>query len=375
MNRWTTNLSWIIVPTVFLSGWWTQSDEPASVPASPEPSANAQASEASTSSTTTAQSTLTPATPSASQDTTSLADEVLAEGTSGESEKVWILPSELSVEAIESLPDSVKEALQRRRQLFESLTDSERSSLRDLHQQLTAHPQAEQLERVLVNYNRWLESLTSIQRAELADMSIEARIEKIKEIKHRQEEEMLQKLADRAVTSADIEAIVAWAGERSLQYEERLTELLPSSMRNPPPNRRPSDEPNRSTPRFWLFSFQLSDLNEILNDDDLTALTDRLTPSAADVLKREMTREQRLEQVVRWLMADLISRMRPAPEVLEAFFRDELNDQERADLDQRSPQDRMEALRDLYLRRKFPRNRGRGPFSPPGGFSGQGGNR
>lgn len=343
MNRWTTNLSWALLP-VFACLLLA--------PAAQEPRDSGSSS----------MSQLEPP-PSQLANPASLL--------SGSSElnvdsEVSILPDSLTLEALESLPDTTKEALQRRRERFESLTEAERESLRNLHRRLTAHEDAERLEHVLVNYNRWLESLTSIERAELADMSIEARIEKIKEIKRRQEEEMLQKLADRAVIGTDIEVIGAWAGEMSMRYDAELESRLPASMRQGSSNsRRPPSDNSRPSPRFWLFSFQLNTLNDVLNDSDMELLIGRLSPNAASVLEREMTREQRLEQIVRWLAADWISRMRPAPEVLEEFFREELTDQERADLDQRSPQDRMEALRDMYLRRRFPRNRGRGPFTPP----------
>ena len=116
--------------------------------------------------------------------------------------------------------------------------------------------------------------------------------------------------------------------------------------------------------RFILFFFRPADIARVVNDEDLLALSEGLSPNAASVLARAEGREQRIEQISRWLAAAFASRMRAslAPEVLEEFFREQLTDAEREDLDRLSPQDRLEALRDLYLRRAFPRNRGRSPF-------------
>ncbi|MCA9107100.1 MAG: hypothetical protein KDA83_16900 [Planctomycetales bacterium] len=280
-----------------------------------------------------------------------------------------LLPENLSPEAIAALSDSAKQTLQRRRERFDRLSAAEQDSLRALHQQLVGHEDAERLERVLVNYSRWLETLTSIERAELADMTIEARITRIKEIKREQEEKTLQELADRAVTGDDIDVIQRWGNEMSLKYDADLEAIAnESTYRGPGWNRRApqptNDDSGRRRVRFILFFFRPADIARVVNDEDLLALSEGLSPNAASVLARAEGREQRIEQISRWLAAAFASRMRAslAPEVLEEFFREQLTDAEREDLDRLSPQDRLEALRDLYLRRAFPRNRGRGPF-------------
>ena len=287
-----------------------------------------------------------------------------------------VLRSPQDAADLQTLTDQRKEILRRRRERFERLGASERERLRQLHQDLVVRDDAAKLEVVLVNYNRWLESLTSIQRAELADMRIDDRIAKIKEIKQIQEERAFRSLADSAVTREDIGHIGHWIRMMADRHEAEILERFEEnrSQMGPGWNRFVPQAPNDPEARVRLLSFTMmslppTDLAQMLSDDDVGLLIKNLSEPAARVLQSDLPREDQIAQVGRWLAADFVSRMRAgiSAEELERFFREELTDAARAELDQKSPQDRQERLRDLYIRRGFGRNSRRnseGPIGP-----------
>ena len=277
-----------------------------------------------------------------------------------------------TLESVGRLDAATKALLQRRRERFEELSPCERERLSRLHSELASHENRDQLQQILVAYNRWLLTLTSIERAELADLPLDRRIERIKEIKRVQEEKTFERLAEKAVTRADIEHLNRWLRTTVVAREAGIREKLgPLAGRVLP--RGPI--PNADRERVLIgaaMGLQTKDLIEILQPEDFQAMRDGLSESASKVLEAETSPEEQVERVRRWLAADFWSRVRAGipVEELEKFFSEELSDAERADLDQKSPEDRIERLRDLFLFRRLPRG-GRGGGPPFGLGSGR----
>lgn len=278
---------------------------------------------------------------------------------------------------VRSLPEERKETLSRRRERFDRLANDEQERLRRLHRELTRRDDARALEEVLLNYNRWLESLTSIQRAELADLTIEDRIARIKELMRLQEEQTLRDLAA-SVGRADIEQIGRWTNLMAERHGEVILVRIEEHRRNMPANwsrffANPPVEPAARARwlAFAMMALPPAVIADVVSDEDMATLRGSLGDQARSVLDAELTEEEQIAQVGRWLAADFASRMRAgiSSAELERFFAEELDDATRAELDQKSPQDRLERLRDLYLRRGFGRGSRRFPNSPTEGPS------
>ncbi len=276
---------------------------------------------------------------------------------------------------VRSLPEERKETLSRRRERFDRLANDEQERLRRLHRELTRRNDARALEEVLLNYNRWLESLTSIQRAELADLTIEDRIARIKELMRLQEEQTLRDLAA-SVGRADIEQIGRWTNLMAERHGDVLLVRIEEHRRNMPANwsrffANPPVEPAARARwlAFAMMALPPAVIADVVSDDDMATLRSSLGDQARSVLDADLTEEEQIAQVGRWLAADFASRMRAgiSSAELERFFAEDLDDATRAELDQKSPQDRLERLRDLYLRRGFGRGSRRFPNSPPEG--------
>src|SRR4051794_39380166 len=88
----------------------------------------------------------------------------------------------------EMTPDQ-KEDLRRKKNRFDELSIDEQRRLRDLHQSIATDPNASDLMDTVTRYSRWLATLDSTERSTLLDIKEpEKRIERIKELMHKQEE-------------------------------------------------------------------------------------------------------------------------------------------------------------------------------------------
>ena len=83
----------------------------------------------------------------------------------------------------------------------------------------------------------------------------------------------------------------------------------------------------------------------------------RLSPSAQKLLNQEDGRQEKLKMVRGWLFVGWMSMRRNtiSEAELERFFNEQLTEEARQKLDQKSPEDRINMLREMYMRRRMNR--------------------
>jgi predicted outer membrane protein len=273
---------------------------------------------------------------------------------------------------LSQLSEAEKAELAKKRERFDRLSVDEQRRYRDFHLELENHPETERLTRILVNYNMFLQSLTSIERAKLADLPLDERIAEVQSLKQRQDWRAFNRLAEQSVTPKDLEALFMWIGQVALAHEPQVQDAFFSLNPEFDPARLPRQPIDKA--RFWS-GFVIGQLGEdtlkIPTDEEIEELGQRLSPSAQEFLNLAADREEKLRRLRGWLFVGWMSRRRNtiSEEELERFFNEQLTEEERQTLDQKSPEDRMDLLREMYVRRRM--NRGaRGGTRSGGGRSG-----
>jgi hypothetical protein len=127
---------------------------------------------------------------------------------------------------VQGLSEADKTALLAKKQRFDELKDSEKQRLRQLHEQLSAAPDAAQLQKVMGRYCDWLKSLEPTERATLLSMEPDKRIERIKEIVSRQEHRRFSDYVTFYLPENDRQAIYKWLDDYVGSHEPEILEDL-----------------------------------------------------------------------------------------------------------------------------------------------------
>ena len=267
---------------------------------------------------------------------------------------------------LEGLSESEKAELAGKRERFERLSSEEQQRYREFHAQLENHPESVRLTRILMNYDAFLQSLTSIERAKLADLPLDEKIAEVQSLKFKQDWQAFNRLAEQSLTSKDFELLFNWIGQVALDHEAELQVAFYAERPEFDTDRLPKTKTDRM--RFWS-GFIIGQLGEdtlkIPSDEELIALGNRLSPSAQKLLDQEEGRQEKLKMVRGWLFVGWMSMRRNtiSEAELERFFNEKLTEEDRQTLDQKSPEDRINMLREMYMRRRMNRP-GRGGNRP-----------
>src|SRR5262249_4315893 len=103
------------------------------------------------------------------------------------------------------LDDEEKEQLSQNFERFRRLDPAQQDRLRRLHGELESSAGKDALQKVMQNYHEWLKGLSAAQRAELASLAPEERLEKIDDIRAAQ-----RRREGMRVSPQDMEKIEAW---------------------------------------------------------------------------------------------------------------------------------------------------------------------
>lgn len=265
---------------------------------------------------------------------------------------------------IEAMTPKEKEQLRKRQDQFAALESAEQDRLHRLYDNLAAAPDSGALRAVADRYYDWLKALPPISRAELVELSLEQRVQRVKSLLARQAAERFERLG-----TDESRVLAAWLAGLT----DRMTEALPEPFRarirqEPDPQRR------RTALLMTLQTTRLPDgarrsMDQVLNDDDLADLRAKLPERTRLELERHPTAEQ-WRIVKGWIPQLMRHRWTgrgprgPFPSTeeqgLAEFFENELED---ADFDRllALPAEEMQhELQRLYFQR--------GKGSPPSGF-------
>lgn len=118
-------------------------------------------------------------------------------------------PLEARRARLEAMPDDERDRLMRNQQRFEQMPEAQQEELRALHAALEQDPQSEQLKRVMRRYQEWLKTLPTSRRAELQQLPIDERVERIKSWQAEARREQ-----SRHLEPSDIKTYLEWIEKR-----------------------------------------------------------------------------------------------------------------------------------------------------------------
>ncbi|MGE0537075.1 MAG: hypothetical protein AB7O68_19030 [Pirellulales bacterium] len=233
---------------------------------------------------------------------------------------------------------------------FERLTPAEQERRVELEAALAADPQAAELRETMRQYQQWLKTISSSQRAELRALPGEQRVARIAELRHAQEVEAARRHDQRAlaalietrllghVTDADLRDKLESAPEfarRAVLFRQHGPQFIQEMRRELTPEELQALEP------------QMSDL-----------MQQQLRSAGSDEAKQRLI-AQRLRDVRRQLfegdgLALLTWMGNESEPELDRFFRDDLTEAQRESLLSLPPDQMRFRLRRLYLHEKYP---------------------
>lgn len=286
-------------------------------------------------------------------------------------------------ETLKKLSPEEKNALLQKKERFEALPAEEQQRLRELNTAIASSGQSEKLHSTLDRYHEWLKSLTTKQRADLLELPLELRIDRIKELMQQQERDRLRALGGKQLPEADIDAIFDWLEDFMKQHEEKYLERLPEDYRK---RLRDQDEVSRrrSLMRGIIMRGPRSDFPLPMRED-LDRLLPTLSGETRSALESAKTAEEKQQLARQWIFSAMISKVLPSAsdEDLRKVF-NELTPEQRERLERKSPEDVKRELTWRFHWKQWPGREGwRGPGGPgfgpggptfrPGGPNGQGG--
>jgi len=260
-----------------------------------------------------------------------------------------------------------KEELQRKKERYDNLTYEEKLRLRQLHEQLSCHRDAGRLRKIMIRYNDWLKSLSPSQRVELAELSGQERIAKIKQFMQEQESQRFSQLVKTRLGQEDVRTIFAWLHEYAQRHERELLSRLSDEARK---RVLQETDPKKRWP-LLLHAFQRRRPggNPISPDaNEIAELREGLSAEAQKAL--DSVPDQQKQMLIQfWIRAAVMSRWMVSEEELMEFFAKKLTSQQRESLES-LPRDQLQReLRRMYYQHRFGRpgggdRRGRFPKWP-----------
>jgi len=296
---------------------------------------------------------------------------------------------EVRRQRVQTMDLSAKEELLRQLESFRSMTPDQQERLRRLHDRLEQDPQAEELRLVMHRYYQWLKTLKPYQRAELAELAPQDRVERIKKLVQEQArreakrvagtdparlERLKRLLQDQVPKGAkrlgadDVEGLVRWMEQHVLAKQSELIGELPPARRQElqailaktaDPARR------RELLAVAWFQGQVRNLDKPLamTPSELDELRSRLSPGTRERLQGLSEAEQR-RMVTTWVRLLLLHhasgqhRVKASADVsddeLAEFLEHKINPELRDRLLSLPPEEMRRELWTAYLRSKLP---------------------
>lgn len=291
-----------------------------------------------------------------------------------------------------ALSPAEKKDLQGKQERFYRLDTQAQNELRDLHDDLTQAPDAARLQAVLTRYSRWLQTLSSGQRAELLSLPPDERVAEIKRLLQQQTASRMRSYVPRKLADDDLHAIADWVEQmvqrrepeilqRWPMFKERLDGITDAKRRN----------------QALVFMVHRSGLQRDWlkpTSEEIERLKTTLSAEAQQELEKAKAEGRLPELAEAWMRAAMFSRLAGPPvdpEQLRKFFKEDLKPEDREYLESLPPERMQAELVRLYFSHRFRRDglgdwpgfrkpgsgiRGPGPrFGPPGIPKPNGGNR
>jgi hypothetical protein len=283
------------------------------------------------------------------------------------------------IKRLKKLSPFDKDELAQKKERFDKLSPDEQARLRALHTNLVRHDQGDRLYGVATRYAQWLRTLPAGQRAELLSLPPEQRLERIRAVKQKQDEQRIRELVHTSLQPEDPQVVRTWLGEYAEAHKKELFSSLSSEMQQ-----RMRADPDGARRRFGMLLAMPGRHSGLRlpppTDEEIDRLRERLSDEARQALDSVDTTDKKLALAIHWVRAAAWSRMLgpPAsPEELEHFFANTLDDRRRDELEKLPREQFDQQLQWEYRMHKFRTRPGgfrppfhRGPDGRPGRFRG-----
>ena len=278
-----------------------------------------------------------------------------------------------------------KALLAGKKKRFDELKPPELAHLQGLYEAISSDAEAQKHEETIRRYNKWLADLSSGQRGKILDIKDpKERIDKIKELMRKQEEERFQQFVELDVTNADRDTVYAWLEAFIVQHEDQIMTRLREEAR-----RRIQEAPDEAARRKALIDrwqsarWYVPDM-PFPTKDDFNQLFAKLSDEAKTRITAGANTDEQEQRLTDLMRAAIVSRVfsQPSREDLQKFYANmKPDDPRRERLEGLDREKLYQQLRAMYYRERFPAGfRGRGgpgsrgggpPFAPPGEGGGQ----
>jgi len=202
-------------------------------------------------------------------------------------------------EAVEALTPDERERLRRNFERYQALDPAERERLRALASRIDTSPQREELRHAMLRYQDWLRRRTAAERAALAALPPEQRVQRIREQLAEQRHQPPQRLR-----REDAERLRNWLGAYLREHEEEL-----QAASGPAP--RWIDRNDTRARQAWLAMSVFGGRRGapvppglLPSDDELQKLSGELSTNAQRELQGRTDRREKLQLVAQWIGLD-----------------------------------------------------------------------
>jgi hypothetical protein len=257
---------------------------------------------------------------------------------------------------IAGLDAGKQQELLRKQERFAALSTTEQQRLRDLQAQITSDPDSQKLLVALERYHEWLKTITTPQRAKLAELPAKQRVDQIEAIQRERRDAQRLELLSRQ----DVREIGRWIDKLVERHRDELVAEIPGRYREWY-DRQTDADAKRMALVFRLFGRPHGDEQQSkVSEEDVKRLSEKLAePARAELAKADSLEAQR--RVVRgWVFASLRRssswqrERRGNPVVgdeLLQFLQTEVPPAERERLLKKPREEMMQELRRMYFER------------------------
>lgn len=170
---------------------------------------------------------------------------------------------------VNQLSESQRTELRRKQETFDKLNPPEQQQLRTLDRTLQTAPNSARMLQILRNYHNWLNARSPLEIADVRKLPTEQRIEKIRELQLRDEEQWVKQYRFPSHMAEDFRRVYAWLTNLALQHEKEILENAPAEQRALI-ERQPVESRKRVLLKTWIdqeFAKRRTEGFEILTEE------------------------------------------------------------------------------------------------------------
>lgn len=263
---------------------------------------------------------------------------------------------------LEAMDADQRNSLRRKREKFERMPPQQQNELRQFHQQFSSHEKSKQLRETLSDYFDWLGTLSSRERAELADKPVEDRLSDIARTLIRRASQEFGRSGITQLPPEDAQAVFEWHEAVLKRNAKKIRSMYKDLVRK---RYRKKGLKILDKPLSKLAQHPLNQLIGVLIPIDrepvkqilyseFDQLLPKLSEDAREILDSKTTNGQQ-ELLLNWTEAANQTRSKVTIVQLQKFY-EQLSSDQRDALDEMSFENWEQTLTRLYRQKQLSRS-------------------